>query len=288
MSKACAILPCNGLDKCTGGISREIALLLSEQADGKILCPVFYRVADARYNKIADEMPLIVVDGCATRCASKLAAEKNLKVANKVNITEEAKTRGIVLGDSLRLGEAECRLAQIIADELRQALSMEDTEVGIVSSFPFPETIEYEAYKKDKFVFKLPKEGFQFNENDCWVYVSGNMARVGVTDYVQQSLSDVLFFTPPPIGMDVEQFGELGTIESGKAVFEVISPVSGKVVAVNQSLVTSPELVNQNSYEEGWIADLELSDYEGDQELLLSFDGYFPILKRKVDAFHVR
>lgn len=287
MSKACAILPCNGLDKCAGGISREIALLLSEQADVKILCPVLYRVADARYNKTANERPLIVIDGCATRCASKLAAEKNLKVAQKINITEEAKTRGIALGNSLRLGEAECNLAQIIAEELQQALPVEDVETGKGSSLLFPETIDYETYKKDKFIFRLPKEGFQFNENDCWVYVSGKMARVGVTDFVQQSLSDIMFFTPPAIGMDVEQFGELGTIESGKAVFEVVSPVSGKVVAINSALLTSPELINQNPYEKGWIADVELRDWEGDQELLLSFDGYFPILKRKVDEFHV-
>ena len=287
MSKACAILPCNGLDKCAGGISREIALLLSEQADVKILCPVLYRVADARYNKTANERPLIVIDGCATRCASKLAAEKNIKVAQKINITEEAKTRGIDLGNSLRLGEAECNLAQIIAEELQQVLSVEDMETGKGSSLLFPETIDYETYKKDKFIFRLPKEGFQFNENDCWVYVSGNMARVGVTDFVQQSLSDILFFTPPAIGMDIEQFGELGTIESGKAVFEVVSPVSGKVVAINSALLTSPELINQNPYEKGWIADVELRDWEGDQELLLSFDGYFPILKRKVDEFHV-
>ena len=286
MSKACAILPCNGLDKCAGGISREIALLLSEQAGGRILCPVLYRVADAQYDKTAHELPLIVIDGCATRCASKLAAEKNLKVAQKINITEEAKTRGIDLAHFLRLGEAENTLAHTIAEELQQVLAVEDVETGKGSSLLFPETIDYETYKKDKFIFRLPKEGFYFNENDCWAYVSGNMARVGMTDFVQQSLSDVLFFTPPVIGMDVAQFGELGTIESGKAVFEVVSPVSGKVVAVNQSLVASPELANQNPYEEGWIADLILSDWEGDQELLLSFDGYFPILKRKVDAFH--
>ena len=287
MNKACAILPCNGLDKCAGGISREISLLLSEQAEGRILCPVLYRVAEAQYNRTANEMPLIVIDGCATRCASKLAAEKGLKVAQKINVTEEAKSRGIVLGTSLRLGESEQNLALAIAKTLRQAGEADKVETGKDSSLLFPKSIEYETYNKDKILFRLPKEGFQYNENDCWAYVSGNMARVGVTDFVQQSLSDILFFTPPEIGMDIDQFGELGTIESGKAVFEVVSPVSGKVVAINPSLVNSPELINQNPYEKGWIADLELSDWEGDRELLLSFDDYFPILKRKADEFHV-
>ena len=87
---------------------------------------------------------------------------------------------------------------------------------------------------------------YPFNENDCWAYVSGNTARVGVTDYVQQSLSDIMFFTPTTVGMDVEQFGELGTIESGEAVFEVVSPVSGKITAVNEELSSSLELINKN------------------------------------------
>ena len=91
MSKSYAILPCNGLDKCAGCVSKEVAVMLSENTDSEIICPVFYRVADARYNKLAQEKPLLVIDGCATRCASKLAAEKNLRYTEKINITEEAK-----------------------------------------------------------------------------------------------------------------------------------------------------------------------------------------------------
>lgn len=284
MSKSYAILPCNGLDKCAGCIAGEIALQLSEKSESVIICPVLFRVADARYKKIAEEKPLLVVDGCATRCASKLAAEKGLKVASKITVTEEAKSRGIGLGDSLRLGEKELELAQQVAAELLKEQAAEVKE----SQFAFPERLEYETYRKDKFIFRLPKEGFYFNENDCWVYVSGNIARVGVTDYVQQNLSDIMFFTPPAIGLEVEQFGELGEVESGKAVFEVVSPVSGKVTAVNEALSNAPELINQNPYEKGWIAEVEITDFEADRELLLDFDGYFKVLKRKVDEFHAR
>jgi glycine cleavage system H protein len=284
MSKSFAVLPCNGLDKCAGCIAGEIALQLSEKSESEIICPVLMRVADARYKKIAEEKPLLVVDGCATRCASKLAAEKGLKVASKITVTEEAKIRGIDLGNSLRLGSKEQELAEQVATELLKEQAAEVQE----SQFAFPEHLEYEIYRKDKFIFRLPKEGFYFNENDCWVYVSGNTARVGVTDYVQQSLSDIMFFTPPAIGVEVEQFGELGTVESGKAVFEVVSPVSGKVIAVNEALSNAPELINQNPYEKGWIAEVELTDFEADRELLLDFDGYFEVLKRKVDEFHAR
>lgn len=72
-----AILPCNGLDKCAGVISGELAKRLCENAKNEIICPVFYRVSESKYNKIAGEHPLLVIDGCQTRCASKLAVEKN-------------------------------------------------------------------------------------------------------------------------------------------------------------------------------------------------------------------
>lgn len=289
MADGFLILPCNGLDKCAGCVSREIALRLAANPDNDIICPVFYRVADARYNRLAQEKQVAVIDGCQTRCASKLAAEKGLKVAYKMNVSDEAKSLAITLGDSLRLGEEELSLAEQLAARITAemaapaAISSRVDEQNSV----FPPAIDYEVFYKDKFAFRLPKEGFLFNENDCWVYVVGNRAWVGVTDYVQQTLSDIIFFEPPEPGSEVTQFGELGTLESGKAVFEIVSPVSGKVVAINEELVTSPELVNQNPYEKGWIAELELTDFESDRELLLDFNGYLPIMKRKVDEFRV-
>lgn len=285
MSKSYAVLPCNGLDKCAGCVAKEVAVLLSENTDSEIICPVFYRVADAKYNKIAQEKPLLVIDGCATRCASKLATEKNLKIVEKVNVTEEAKTNGIELGKSLRVGDSELKLAKIIVDKL--TMEQENSEIE-ENSVQFPEIFTYEVYTKDKFVFRVPKEeGFYFNENDVWAYVAGDRARIGVTDYVQKSLSDIMFFTPPAIGSDIEQFEEAGSIESGKAVFEIVSPVSGTITAINEKLLDEPELLNQNPYEQGWILEMKLADFESDQDLLHEFKGYFPVLKRKVDEFHV-
>lgn len=285
MSKSYAVLPCNGLDKCAGCVSKEVAVKLTEHTDSEIICPVFYRVAEAKYNKLVQERPLLVIDGCATRCASKLAAEKNLKITDKINVTEEAKANNITLSSSLRLGENELELSNIILEKLTTGKnSAKESEESIL----FPNSLTYEIYKKDKFVFRLPKEeGFYFNENDVWVYVSGNKARIGVTDYAQKSLSDIMFFTSPAIGAEMEQFEEAGSIESGKAVFEIVSPVSGTITAVNEKLIESPELINQNPYEQGWIAEVELSDFESDKDLLHDFNGYFQVLKRKVDEFHV-
>lgn len=284
MNKSYAVLPCNGIDKCAGCITKEISIMLSENSDSEIICPVFYRVADARYSKLAADKPLLVIDGCATRCASKLAAEKNLKITEKINISDEAKNNDIILGKSLRLRENELKLAKMIYDKLT---AEDNSEAEEKDDFGFPKDIKYEIYKKDKFVFRVPtNEGFYFNENDVWVYLKGNKARVGVTDFVQKSLSDIMYFTPASIGNDVEQFDDAGSIESGKAVFEIISPVSGRITAINNQIIESPELINQNPYEQGWIMEMELSDFSNDKELLHDFDGYFPVLKRKVDEFH--
>lgn len=285
MSKEYAVLPCNGLDKCAGCISREAALILAESGS-EIICPVFYRVVGKKYDKLVQDLPLVVIDGCSTRCAGKLAVEKGLKIAEKINVSEYAKKLGIEIGKELRLSENGAELARAIANELLE--KSQSTNIDTTDSVSFPGELHYEIYKKDKFAFRVPTDGgFYFNENDVWAYIDGKRARIGVTDFVQKSLSDIMFFTPPVIGDEIEQFGEAGSIESGKAVFEIISPVSGKVTAVNDKLLDAPELINENPYEQGWIAEIELSDFDADRDLLHSFDGYFPVLKRKVDEFHV-
>ena len=285
MSKSYAILPCNGLDKCAGCVARETTVILSEKSDSEVICPVFYRVADAKYNRITEEKPLLVIDGCATRCASKLASEKGLKIIEKINITEEVKASGADIGNSLRMNEAGKKLANTLAERLLAETEQVDNTSAEAIQMP---QLSYQEYKKDKFVFRVPdNESFYFNENDVWVYVVGNKARIGVTDFVQKSLSDIMFFTAPAVGAEIEQFEEVGDIESGKAVFEIVSPVSGTIIAVNERLLDAPELINQNPYEQGWIAEIELSDFDSDKDLLHEFKGYFPVLKRKVDGFHV-
>lgn len=281
-----AILPCNGLDKCAGVISHELAIKLSEQADNRIICPVFYRVSEAKYNKLAADRPLLVIDGCQTRCASKLAAEKNLKVARRIIVADEAKNQHLVLTDCLRITDREVAFIESLFDAMNKAdevPGLQSNETGTTYDF------EYETFQNGKFIFRIPKNGeIFFNENDCWAWVSRNHARIGVTDYVQQNLSDILYFYPPVVGDEIDQFGELGTIESSKAVFELVSPFSGKVVAINDKLETNPELINENPYESGWVAELELTDPEGDRELLIGFEKYFEITKKKVEDANVK
>jgi glycine cleavage system H protein len=281
MAENYAVLPCNGLDKTAGVISGEIAKRICEDPGNELICPVFYRVSEAKYNRIAGEHPLLVIDGCNTRCASKLAVEKNLKIFRKINITEEAKNHHIELKSNLRLKENENYLVDFIlkglkAEEDKVTASPAETE----SAYNF----RYTTFQNGKFIFRVPDNpDVYFNENDCWAYVIGNRARIGVTDFVQQNLSDILYFTPPDIGAEIDQFGEVGDIESSKSVFELISPVSGRVISINEALVQKPELLNENPYKLGWVAELELTDFESDKELLIGFDKYFEIMKKKVE-----
>ncbi|HNX86495.1 MAG TPA: putative zinc-binding protein [Bacteroidales bacterium] len=286
MAEKYVILPCNGLDKCAGLVTRELALKLHERWDSEIICPVFYRVSEAKYNKLAAERPLLVIDGCPTRCASKLAVEKNLKVARRIIVADEAKKHRIGLNDGLRITDLERRFIDDLFEELNK---IEETVRPASENEAVSYNFDYETIQNRKFIFRIPKNGeVFFNENDCWAWVNGNRARIGVTDYVQQNLSDILYFYPPEVGDEIDQFGESGSIESSKAVFELVSPFSGKVVAINDKLATNPELINENPYELGWIAELELTDPEGDKELLIGFERYIEITQKKVEDADVK
>ncbi|MCE5217357.1 glycine cleavage system protein GcvH [bacterium] len=278
----CAVLVCSGLDKPWGSLAREVALGAAEQAECEIVCPVLLSNSPNRYKAVLQDLPLAVVDGCRTRCATKLATSLGLKISRRLLLQEALKGCAEAPGDSLRPGPG----MQQVALKLALELVAEEAEPGPAPEVPaasFPDPIDFLRVTHDKFVFAIPKEGYLFNENDCWVQVSGNRARVGISDYMQQSLTDITFFDPPEVGREVEQFDDLGGVESAKAVFDLISPVGGKVVAVNAALEEAPELINEHPYTDGWLVELELADFEADQELLLGSDDYAVKVKQKAE-----
>ena len=278
------VLPCSGLDKEAGGASRELALLLEERG-ASIVCPVLYQRSPKRYEKELGAGHLVVIDGCKTGYASKLAAERGLKISRKLAVTEEAKARGVKAGKKPRLGDALKNLLPALAEEI---LTIEPPEAPAAPGKPdsFAGSVTFREFSVDKFVFRVPESGYFFNENDCWARVEGTRARVGVSDYVQQSASDMIFFEPPEIGTEVSIFDEVGSLETTKTALDIISPVSGKVVAVNREVVEAPELINQDPYERGWTAEIELTDFEGDRELLMDSPAYFDYLKQKAEREH--
>jgi glycine cleavage system H protein len=279
-----AILPCNGLDKSAGPLSRETAMRLAEHGGGELLCPVLLGNSPERYDRVLEELPLLVIDGCATQCATKLANRLGRKIARKLQVMDEAKHKETALGRSLTLGQDELNLAGVIAASVG--------DKGESAETPFPEELAEEKFAPvqeqlevthDKFLFKVPARGFYFNENDVWAQLSadGSRARIGVSDFAQQQLTDISFVGLPKIGVEVEQFGDVGYVESAKATLELVSPVSGRVVAVNSALPDASETINQDPYEKGWIAELELKDFAADRELLIDGPAYAEIIKKK-------
>lgn len=130
-------------------------------------------------------------------------------------------------------------------------------------------------------------EALYYSREHEWVKLEGKLARVGVTDYAQSKLGDVVYVELPEVGKNVKQTAEpktkdmeLGAVESIKAVSAVYSPLSGVVKEVNQALQDRPELVNTSPYDEGWICVLESSALEAELKNLMNAKDYATYLKK--------
>src|SRR4051794_23150668 len=118
----------------------------------------------------------------------------------------------------------------------------------------------------------IPDE-LRYSPEHEWVRVTGDVARIGITDFAQDSLGDVVFVQLPDVGLDVIAGATVSEIESTKSVSDVYVPVSGVVVAVNEDLAERPELVNQDSYGEGWMFEIRFTD-PSDLDKLLDAGAY--------------
>jgi glycine cleavage system H protein len=108
----------------------------------------------------------------------------------------------------------------------------------------------------------------RYSEEHEWVRVEGTKVRLGITDYAQDALGDIVFVDLPEVGSTVEVGGQLGEVESTKSVSEIYSPLSGTVTAVNDALTEGPDRINQDPYGDGWICELELAPGEDTGRLL--------------------
>lgn len=116
-------------------------------------------------------------------------------------------------------------------------------------------------------------EDLRYTENDEWLRRDGQEVVIGITDYAQDQLGDVVYVELPPLGEHLRKGAAFGVVESVKAVSDLYAPVSGEVITRNDQLEASPELLNQDPYGEGWIIRVRLED-ETELEQLLSTDEY--------------
>jgi len=269
------------LDKSLGVIARNVALkLIEKRPEIQLICPVLLNTGDEKYENFIKSTKIIVIDGCMTRCATKLVEKREKRPFKRIFIPDMAKKYKVKPRKKLMLNEENEKLAEQIMKEIMK--EFEEIEVKEVLKNREFETVEFFEITVDKYYFKVPKEGYYFNENDCWIKPEGKTALLGISDYLQNAAADILFVELPEIRSEIEQFDDAGSFESSKTVLQLISPGTGKIIRVNKALENNPELMNQDPYQRGWFIEIELKDFEEDKELLMNGPDYFKYMKEKI------
>lgn len=111
-------------------------------------------------------------------------------------------------------------------------------------------------------------DNLKYHKEHTWVKVSGKKATVGITDYAQDALGDIVYIDLPEADTEVEASTEMSEIESTKATSAVIAPVSGTIIEANEKLADSPEIINEDPYGKGWIAVIEMSNESEIEDLM--------------------
>jgi glycine cleavage system H protein len=116
-------------------------------------------------------------------------------------------------------------------------------------------------------------DGLKYHPEHDWASIDGNDATLGITWYAQDALGELVHYEPPDVGAPISKGNAYGEVESVKAVSDLIAPLSGEVIEVNQKVVDSPELVNEDPYGEGWLVKIRLSD-STEPDSLMDVEAY--------------
>lgn len=115
-------------------------------------------------------------------------------------------------------------------------------------------------------------ENFRYTKEHEWVSIEGDTATVGITDHAQHELGDIVYVDLPKIGAKLAKGATLGSVESVKAVSDVYSPISGEVIAINETLANAPEKLNAEPHDGAWLIKVKLSDAAEVQDLMTAAD----------------
>ena len=121
-------------------------------------------------------------------------------------------------------------------------------------------------------------KGLYYTDQHEWVRVDGDIAVTGISDHAQELLGEITYVELPEVGFEVNKGSEIAVVESSKAASDVYAPVSGKVVEVNETLESAPELINDDCYEDGWICKIKMAD-ASDVESLMDSSEYEAFLE---------
>ncbi len=121
-------------------------------------------------------------------------------------------------------------------------------------------------------------DGLKYAEEHEWVKKEGDTVKIGITDYAQDQLGDIVFVELPEVDTEFDKGEEFGTLESTKAVSELYMPIGGKIVAINEALEDESELVNKDTYGDGWMIEVAPSD-PAEVDAMMDKDAYLELLK---------
>lgn len=118
----------------------------------------------------------------------------------------------------------------------------------------------------------FPKD-IKYHPEHTWIKIEGDIGIIGITDYAQDKLGEILFVDLPEVGESISQDEVFGTVESGKVASDLYSPVSGEVIEINGELEENPEIINESPYEKGWMIKVKIKDVS-EVDKLLDYDEY--------------
>ena len=236
------VLPCAGYDRPGGKVSRLVIDIL-QSSDSSIIVGSIGALASERPGEIKDlrSSNVICIDGCSVQCATKMVGKHSTREFESIEVSAIA---------DLEDSDANEK-ARTVADMILQLRTPESASITKTIDKEQSE-IEYLTEMIDKFILRVKKVLF-YSDNDFWVQKEDDLVRIGLSDLLQQMVSDVYFVDLADIGTHVEFGDELGSFESTKIAMEVITPLSGTVVEKNTILEDSPELVNEDPYGKGWL-----------------------------------
>jgi len=117
------------------------------------------------------------------------------------------------------------------------------------------------------------RDDLKYTKEHEWIKIKGDVAVIGITDYAQAELTDIVFVELPEVGKEIKKGEELCVVESVKSVSEIYAPISGKIVKINDKLEDTPETVNESPYDDGWLVELEIKD-KSEIDNLLDVESY--------------
>jgi len=257
------ILPCAGYDRPGGKISRLVIDLL-QSSDSSFVVGSIGALASERPGEIKDmrSSDVICIDGCSVHCASKMVQTHSAREFESIEVSAIADLEDRDANEK----------ARTIADMVLQLWASASTSTTKKNDTEQSDD-DYLSEMIDKFILRV-KKGLFYSDNDFWVQREDESVRIGLTDLLQQMVSDVYFIDLANIGVHVEFGDELGSFESTKIAMEIIAPLSGTVIEKNTMLEDSPEFVNEDPYGKGWLYVIRPDDIS-ELDLLKSANEYF-------------